>query len=93
VVAEFTAAAVGGSEPVFQAASVDHGQRPCTLTGGEQLPDTPSLVADTTEGLLTAKTAGQQRDKVNTGQNGESRDESLMAHYSLYMTPQGSGLK
>lgn len=52
VVAEFTAAAVGGSEPVFQAAPVDHGQRPCTLTGGEQLLLTPSVMTDPTHGPL-----------------------------------------
>lgn len=56
VVAEFTVAAVGGSEPVLQAGLVHHGQGTGALAGGQQLPGPAALMANPTERLLTAQT-------------------------------------
>ena len=65
VTAELALAAVGGGEPVLQAATVHHGQAARTLTGGQQLARLTSVMADPAERLLTAQAAspGSERDK------------------------------
>lgn len=52
VVAELTSAGARSREPVLQTAPVDGTQGPCTLTGGEQLLLTPSVMTDPTHGPL-----------------------------------------
>lgn len=58
--AEFTVAAVGGSEPVLQAGPVHHGQAPRALAGGQQLPRGPAFMADPAEQLVAGQTGTQE---------------------------------
>lgn len=58
VLTQLTVAAVGGSEPLLQAALMHQSQGPGALTGGQQRPAAWALMTDPTERLLTLRISG-----------------------------------